>query len=117
MIDPDNFKDSILDSIEWTEHELKEFLRETLCQWATNKMTFDPYLISADLRKIIIIAVLSVDGKNQPEVFARVKQRLEGTRIAMTFDNKSSETMMRIVFEANRFKSNLSDSGDGTRNS
>lgn len=112
MLDPENAKESILDSLEWTEHELKKFVRDVLIMYATPKMTFDPYLISADLRKVVIIAVLSVNGPQQPDVFARVKERLEGTRISMVYDNNSSETMMRLIFEGNRFKSNLSATGD-----
>jgi hypothetical protein len=116
MLDPENPKESILDSIEWTEHELKEFLRDVISEKGTNKMTFDPYLINIDLRKIIIIAVLAVDGPQQPDVFGNINRRLEGTRVSMTYDNKSTETMMRLVFEANRFKLIQSDDGDGTRN-
>lgn len=112
MLDPDNPKESILDSIEWTEHELRDYLREILTIYVTSAMTFDPYLISADLRKIVVIAVLSVNGPQQPQAFAEIKKRLDGMRIAMVYDNNSSESMMRIVFEANRFKSNLSATGE-----
>jgi hypothetical protein len=112
MLDPENAKESILDSLEWTEHELREYLREILTIYVTTKMTFDPYTISIDLRKIVIIAVLSVPGPEQPEACAEIRKRLDGMRIWMAFDNNSSETLMRLVFEANRFKSNLSATGE-----
>jgi hypothetical protein len=103
MLDPDNAKESILESIQWTESEVKEFVRKVIVDVATSKMTFDPYLVQDDLRTIRLTAVLSVDGPAQPDVFSMLKRRLEGTRVRMTFGNHSSGTIMRLGFEADRF--------------
>jgi hypothetical protein len=112
VLDPEDAKESLLATIEWTEHELREFLRDILSTYVTNKMTFDPYTISIDLRKVIIIAVLAVDGPQQPEAFQLIKKSLEGRNVTVVYDNNSTERMLRLVFEGSRFKSIQSDAGD-----
>lgn len=102
MIDLENLKDSILNDMLWTEHELKEIVRREINK-ITSKMTFD-YDAPVDYRQIRVKAIISCPGPNQPEVFNAIRMHLAGLHIAMIYDNKSSDSMMKIVFEVPRWR-------------
>jgi hypothetical protein len=121
LIDPDNPKESILADLLWTEKELYEIVRQAINK-ITNKVTFDPAVLvpldisrlakvgqalppePVDPRWVVVKAIVACPGGNQPEVFAAIRAHLAGLHIAMTFDNMSSEQIMKIVFEAPRWR-------------
>lgn len=103
MLDESNPKESILDTLLWTERELKEIVRQAINK-ITTKATFDDSLQPYSTRFIAILAVIHCPGGNQPEVFQAIKKHLEGTNVSMMFDNNSSESMMRVWFEVPRWR-------------
>lgn len=104
MIDLENLKDSILDDMLWTDHELKEIVRQAINK-ITTKMTFDNHEPApVDTRRIRLKAIISCPGGNQPEVFGAIRKHLEGLHIMMMFDHTSSDEMLKIWFEVPRWR-------------
>jgi predicted component of type VI protein secretion system len=103
LIDPDNPKESILDDLLWTEKELKEVVRREINK-ITNKATFDDTVNASDLRTIRLVAVLHCPGANQPEVFQAIQAGLKGVGITMLFINSSMSMILKIAFEAPRWR-------------
>jgi hypothetical protein len=68
-------------------------------------MTFNDDLPKpVDTRWIAIKAIVACPVGNQSEVFASIQKHLKGTDIAMTFDNTSSDSMLKIWFEVPRWR-------------
>jgi hypothetical protein len=103
MIDLENLKDSILDDMLWTERELKDIVRQAINK-ITSAITFDDALAPQSTRFIAILAIIACPGGNQPQVFAAIKQHLKGLDISMSFDNNSSDQMLKIWFEVPRWR-------------
>lgn len=103
MIDPENIKDSVLDSIQWTEQEMKEFLRPVMRR-STKMVAFDPYEDPRlDVRTIRLKVRIACATTSQPDVLALVRRKIEGSRIKVS-TVRLRENMLVVTFTAPRFK-------------